>query len=317
MKYYNDVSYMIGRTPLVRLNNLNPYPCITLLAKIESHNPGGSVKDRIAKYMIDDAITRGQLTKDKTVIEATSGNTGIGIAMMCAIRGYKCELVMPESMSIERRKIMTAYGATVTLTPKELGMDGAQDYVNDKLKESPDRYYSPNQYDNPLNWTAHYQTTAQEIFEDTDGMITHFVAGLGTSGTLMGVAKGLKEKNPKVKIVSVEPESGAPIQGLKDLKTQYIPSIFDEHLLDQRICIDRISAECSTRELATHEGIFAGQSAGAALAGALTLTRSLHMQGIKDAIVVVLFADSGHKYISSELFSVEEQECCVCSSTVF
>jgi len=317
MKFYDDVSYMIGQTPLVRLQNLNPYPGITLLAKIESVNPGGSVKDRIAKYMIDDAITRGLLTKDKTVIEATSGNTGIGIAMMCAIRGFKCELVMPESMSIERRKIMAAYGATVTLTPEELGMDGAQDYVNEKLEESPDRYFSPNQYDNPLNWTAHYQTTAQEIFDDTDGMITHFVTGLGTSGTLMGVAKGLKEKNPRVKIVSVEPEIGTQIQGLKDLKTQYIPGIFDENLLDQRIYIDQISAECYTRNLATHEGIFAGQSAGAALAGALTLARTLHIQQVQDAIVVVLFADSGYKYISSELFSAEEQESCVCSSTVF
>lgn len=317
MKYYDDVSHMIGHTPLVMLHNLNPYPGVTLLAKIESFNPGGSVKDRIAKYMIDDAINRGILTKDKTVIEATSGNTGIGIAMMCAVRGYNCELVMPESMSIERRKIMEAYGATVTLISEELGIDGAQDYVNSKLKEYPDRYFSPNQFDNPMNWTAHYQTTAQEIFEDTDGKITHFVAGLGTSGTLMGVARGLKEKNPAIEIVSVEPESGALIQGLKDLKTQYIPGIFDESLLDKRIYVDRIAAECSTRDLAAREGIFAGQSAGAALAGALLLARSLGLNGVKDAVIVVLFADSGYKYLSGELFSAKVQELCVCSSTVF
>ncbi len=317
MKYYDDVSHLIGRTPLVMLHNLNPYPSVTLLAKIESFNPGGSVKDRIAKYIIDDAINRGVLTKDKTVIEATSGNTGIGIAMMCALRGFNCELVMPESMSVERRRIMEAYGASVTLTPKELGMDGAQDYVDDRLKESPERYYSPNQFHNPLNWTAHYHTTAQEIFEDTDGRITHFVAGLGTSGTLMGVAEGLKEKNPNVEIISVEPESGAQIQGLKDLKTQYIPGIFDESLLDKRIFVDRIAAECSARDLATCEGIFAGHSAGAALAGALLLARNLSLQGVKDAVIVVLFADSGHKYLSGELVSAEAEECCASSSTIF
>jgi cysteine synthase len=316
MKYYEDVSQMIGRTPLVKIRHLNPYPGITLLAKLEGTNPSGSVKDRIAKSMIDDAIESGLLTKDKTVIEATSGNTGIGIAMLCAIRGYDCELVMPESMSIERRKIMKAYGATVTLIPTEFGLDGAQDYVNDKVKENPGGYFSPNQYDNPMNWVAHYQTTAHEIFEDTDGSVTHFVAGLGTSGTLMGVARGLKEINPEVNIVSVEPVTGSMIQGLKDLKTQYIPGIFDESLLDQRIFVDRISAECAVRNLATNEGVFVGQSAGAALAGTLDLAKDLHEQEINDAVVVVLFADSGSKYISGELFSAPEQTVGVCSSTV-
>ncbi|MFW9798624.1 MAG: PLP-dependent cysteine synthase family protein, partial [Candidatus Thorarchaeota archaeon] len=233
---------MIGRTPLVRITRHNPYPEVTLLAKIEGNNPGGSVKDRIVKYMIDDAIESGNLTRDKTVIEATSGNTGIAIAMLSAVRGYRCELVMPESMSIERRKIMEAYGATVTLIPAELGIDGAQDYVNSKIEEYPDSYHQLNQYDNPLNWIAHYETTAQEIIEDTDGEVTHFVAGLGTSGTLMGVGRGLKEKIPDVKIISVEPESGSLIQGLKDLRTQYVPGIFDESILDQRVFVDDCSA---------------------------------------------------------------------------
>lgn len=308
---------MIGRTPLVRINHLNHYPEVTLLAKIESTNPGGSVKDRIAKHMIDDAIERGLLTKDKTVIEATSGNTGIGIAMICAIRGYSCELVMPESMSIERRKILEAFGATVTLTPAESGMDGAQDYVDNKLRESPEQYYCPNQFDNPANWMAHYQTTAKEIFADTDGQVTHFVAGLGTSGTLMGVGRGLKERNSDVKIISVEPAAGSPIQGLKDLRTQYIPGIFDESILDHRIFVDDLSAECFARSLAQDEGLFVGQSAGAAMAGALEVAKDLHEQDTSESVIVVLLADSGSKYISGDLFSVPQHTLCVDSSKVF
>jgi cysteine synthase len=261
--------------------------------------------------MINDAIESGVLTKDKTVIEATSGNTGIGIAMVCAIRGYRCELVMPESMSIERRKIMKAYGAIVTLTPAHLGVDGSQDYVDRKLREFPEEYYSPNQFDNPLNWMAHYSTTAQEILEDTDEKITHFVAGLGTSGTLMGVGRGLKEKIPEVKIISIEPESKSLIQGLKDLKTQYVPGIFDEGILDQRVFVDGLSAECAVRNLATDEGLFVGQSAGAALVGALEVAKNLHEQDLTEAVIVVLFADSGSKYISGDLFSASAQTICV------
>lgn len=308
---------MIGHTPLVRINHLNHYPEVTLLAKIESTNPGGSVKDRIAKHMIDDAIEKGLLTKDKTVIEATSGNTGIGIAMICAIRGFDCELVMPESMSIERRKILEAFGAIVTLTPAETGMDGAQDYVNYRLRESPEQYYSPNQFDNPANWKAHYQTTAKEVFEDTEGKVTHFVAGLGTSGTLMGVGRGLKERNPDIKIISVEPVPGSPIQGLKDLSTQYIPGIFDESILDQRIYVDELSAECVARSLAVDEGLFVGQSAGAAMTGALEVAKNLHEMENRESVIVVLLADSGSKYISGDLFSVPQQTLCVDSSKVF
>ncbi|MFW9793491.1 MAG: PLP-dependent cysteine synthase family protein [Candidatus Thorarchaeota archaeon] len=316
MKFYKDASQMIGHTPLVRINRLNPYLGVTLFAKIESANPGGSVKDRIAKYMIDDAIEKGLLTKDKTVIEATSGNTGIGLAMICAIRGYSCELVMPESMSIERRRIMEAYGATVTLTSAELGVDGAQDYVHTRLKELPDLYYSPNQFDNPMNWIAHYQTTSQEIIEDTDGKLTHFVAGLGTSGTLMGVGKGLKEFNPKIKIISVEPETGSSIAGLKDLETQYVPQIFDETLLDRRVYVNDVSAECAVRNLALEEGLFVGQSAGAAVAGALSIARSLHNQGASDSMIVVLLADSGVKYLSGTLFTAAEHSIGLCSTKV-
>ncbi|MFW9770078.1 MAG: PLP-dependent cysteine synthase family protein [Candidatus Thorarchaeota archaeon] len=316
MKFYKDAIQMIGHTPLVRINHLNPFSEVTILAKIESSNPGGSVKDRIAKSMIENAIQEGVLTKDKTVIEATSGNTGIGLALICAIKGYSCELVMPESMSIERRRIMEAYGATVTLTSAELGMDGAQDYVNERLKESPEMYYYPNQFDNPMNWFAHYQTTAQEIIEDTDGKVTHFVAGLGTSGTLMGVGKGLKEFNPKIRIISVEPETGSPIAGLKDLKTQYVPGIFDETRLDQRLYINDTSAECTARNLALNEGLFVGQSAGAAVTGALEVAKNLHDDGASDSMIVVLLADSGSKYISGSLFDASEQSVSLCSSKV-
>jgi cysteinyl-tRNA synthetase len=169
--------------------------------------------------MIEDAEKKGLLIKDKIVIEATSGNTGIGLAMMCAIKGYRCELAMPASMSIERRRIMQAYGASVTLTPAEEGIDGSQDYVTRCLVENPDGYYSPNQYDNPVNWRTHFETTAKEILEDTDNCVTHFVAGLGTSGTLMGVGRGLKQVSPSIQIVSVEPNENRSIPGLKDLKT--------------------------------------------------------------------------------------------------
>ncbi|MDF1540154.1 MAG: cysteine synthase family protein [Candidatus Thorarchaeota archaeon] len=306
MSYYDDVSQTIGRTPLVKINRLNPYREVTILAKLEKANPGGSVKDRVAKYMIEDAEQKGIITEDTVIIEATSGNTGIGLAMMCAIKGYSCELVMPESMSIERRKIMEAYGAKVTLTSGDLGINGAQDYVRRKVSENPEKYYSPNQYDNPVNWQAHYETTALEILEDTAGHITHFVAGLGTSGTLMGVAKRLREEVPGIEIVSVEPESGQLIQGLKDLKTQYVPLIFNQAILDQRIYVDEFSAECATRGLAMDEGIFIGQSAGAAMVGALDIAREMHDEGRQNVVIVVLLADSGEKYISGSLFSTSE-----------
>ncbi|MHA1907047.1 MAG: PLP-dependent cysteine synthase family protein [Candidatus Thorarchaeota archaeon] len=306
MKYYEDASQVIGKTPLVRINRLNPYPEITILVKLEQLNPGGSVKDRIAKFMIEDAERRGVLTKEKVVIEATSGNTGIGLAMICAIKGYSCELVMPESMSIERRKIMQAYGATVTLTPAKDGIDSSQDYVTKLLSADPDKYYSPNQYDNPVNWKAHFETTAKEILGDTENRVTHFVAGLGTSGTLMGVGRGLKQDLPDVQIVSVEPEENRSIPGLKDLKTQYIPRIFDDRVLQKRIYVDEFSAERMTRNLALDEGLFVGQSAGAAMEGALRLARDLHEEGEEDAVIVVLFADSGEKYMSTNLFAASE-----------
>jgi cysteine synthase B len=304
MKYNNDISDLIGNTPLVRINKLNPFPESLILAKLERFNPGGSVKDRVAKSMLDDAERRGLLTADKIILEPTSGNTGIGLAMISAMRGYQCELVMPESMSIERRKIMLAFGAKVTLTPSEDGTDGAREYVRKRLSENPEKYFSPNQYDNPANWNAHYETTALEIIEATDDKITHFVAGLGTSGTLMGVGRRLKERNPEIQIVSVEPKDGSFIQGLRDLDRQEVPEIFDESFLDSRIRVSDVDAESTARDLSLQEGIFSGGSSGAAMWGALEVAKELNETGFRDGVIVVLLPDSGEKYISSALYSL-------------
>jgi cysteinyl-tRNA synthetase len=304
MNYFNDVSELIGKTPLIKINKLNAYPETLILAKLERFNPGGSVKDRVAKSMLDDAESRGLLTQDKTILEATSGNTGIGLAMISAMKGYQCELVMPESMSIERRKIMMAYGAKVTLTPAEAGTDGAREYVRRKLSETPEKYFSPNQYDNPANWSAHYHNTAQEIMKDTDGKITHFVAGLGTSGTLMGVARALKENVPGIQIVSVEPEEDSFIQGLRNLEIQETPGIFDETLLDLRMRVSSDDAEQTAKAMGLYEGLFSGWSSGAAMFGALELAERLHKNEVRNSVIVVLLADSGEKYISSTQYSL-------------
>ncbi|GAF82443.1 unnamed protein product, partial [marine sediment metagenome] len=213
MKYYSNILKLIGRTPLVRINKSNPNPNVLLLAKLEKYNPAGSVKDRIAISMIEAAEKEGILTHDKIVIEPSSGNTGIGLALICSVRGYLLEIVMPESMSIERRKIMTAYGAKITLTPADKGMNGAEDFVKELVAKNPDKYFYPDQFANSNNPLAHYRYTAEEIIDDTDGEIDVFVAGLGTSGTLMGVSKRLKEYNPNIKIIAVEPEPKQGIQG--------------------------------------------------------------------------------------------------------
>ncbi|MBY8998264.1 MAG: PLP-dependent cysteine synthase family protein [Candidatus Thorarchaeota archaeon] len=302
MQYYENISQLIGRTPLIKINKLNPYPENMILAKLEWFNPGGSVKDRVAKSMIDDAEVKGLLTLDKIIIEPTSGNTGIGLAMLSSMRGYRCELVMPESMSVERRKIMMAYGARVTLTLAEEGTDGAREYVKRKVAEEPGKYFSPNQYDNPANWLAHYKYTSQEILEATNSKVTHFVAGLGTSGTLMGMARGLKECLPAVKIVSVEPESDSFIQGLRDLDNQDVPGIFDDSFIDQRLRVSENDVQSIVRALSQEEGLFIGQSSGAAMWGAITIAKELHESNQKDSVIVVLLPDSGQKYISGDLF---------------
>ena len=301
MKYYSDILKLIGRTPLVRINKSNPNPDVLMLAKLEKYNPSGSVKDRIAISMIEEAEKEGLLTKEKIIIEPSSGNTGIGLSLVCVAKGYQLEIVMPETMSVERRKIMTAYGAKITLTPGDKGMDGAQDYVEEIVKENPDKYFFPNQYANKNNPLAHYRYTAEEIIEDTDGEIDIFVAGLGTSGTLMGVSKRLKEYKPTIKIIAVQPETEAPIQGLKNLNISYVPEIYDESQIDEKIYVKEEDAEHASRMLSLQEGIFTGISSGAAMHVACEIASKMD-----SGTLVVLLPDGGEKYISHPLYYPEK-----------
>ncbi|MFW9823834.1 MAG: PLP-dependent cysteine synthase family protein [Candidatus Thorarchaeota archaeon] len=301
MKYYSNILKLIGRTPLVRINKSNPNPNVLILAKLEKYNPAGSVKDRIAISMIEEAEKQGILFPGKIVIEPSSGNTGIGLALICSVKSYHLEIVMPETMSVERRKIMTAYGAKITLTPGDKGMNGAEDYVKDIVKRNPEKYFYPNQFANENNPLAHYRYTAEEIIEDTDGEIDVFVAGLGTSGTLMGVSKRLKEYNPKIKIIGVEPVPKSGIQGLKNLDTSYVPEIFDESRLDEKVYVNLEEAEHASRMLSLQEGIFSGISSGAAMHVAIETAKKM-----KSGTLVVLLPDGGEKYISHPIFLPEK-----------
>ncbi len=296
MKYYDNILSLIGKTPLVKIRKLNPNPNVLMLAKVEFFNPTHSVKDRIAFHMIEQAEKKGLLTKDKVVIEPTSGNTGIGLAMVCAIKEYKCEIVMSESVSIERRKIMSAFGAKVTLTSGNLGTDGSEDYVNKVIHENPNLYFRPNQYANNYNPETHYNYTAEEIIEDTEGNIDCFVAGIGTSGTLMGNSKRLKEYNPNIKIVGVEP-TDKDVQGLKSLRESYIPQIYEESRIDEKIYTNSEISSNHTRLLALREGLFCGISSGAAIYGAIETAKKM-----KNGTLVVLLPDGGEKYISTPTY---------------
>ena len=301
MKYYSNILKLIGRTPLVRINKSNPNPNVLMLAKLEKHNPSGSVKDRIAISMIEEAEKEGILTPDKIVIEPSSGNTGIGLALVCAVKGYQLEIVMPESMSVERRKIMTAYGAKITLTPGVAGMNGAEDYVKEIVEKNPDQYFYPNQFANPNNPLAHYRYTAEEIIDGTDGEIDVFVGGLGTTGTLMGISERLKEYNPNIRIIGVEPVPKSGIQGLKNLETSYVPKIFDESRLDEKIYVTLEDAAHASRMLTLAEGIFSGISSGAALHVAIETARKMD-----SGTLVVLLPDGGSKYISHPIYSPDK-----------
>ncbi|MBA7622654.1 Cysteine synthase B [subsurface metagenome] len=306
MRYFNDILKLIGNTPLVKINKINPNPEVLMLAKLEKANPAGSVKDRIVINMIQHAENEGRLTKDKIIIEATSGNTGIGLALISAVKGYRLELVIPKSMSVERRKILTAYGAKITLTPADDGMNGAEDYVKKIVNEDPDKYFYPDQYSNPNNPQAHYLYTAQEIIEDTDGKIDVFVAGLGTSGTLMGVSKRLKEYNPNIKIIAVEPLPKQGIQGLKNFEVSYVPKIYDESRIDEKFYVNIEESEHGSRMLTLQEGLFCGISSGAAIKIAIDYARKM-----EKGIMVVVLPDGGEKYINHPIFSPERCLECV------
>jgi len=287
----------IGNTPLVEIRNLNPFPEIRIFAKLEGCNPGGSIKDRIALSMILAAEKSGQLTHKKIIMEPTSGNTGIALAMIGAAKGYPVKLVMPGCVSVERRRIIEAFGAEVEITPSEEGTDGAIRRAWKLVEENPYMYYMPDQFSNPANVMAHYETTGPEIFKEIGGEIDCFVAGMGTTGTLMGVGKYLKEMNTEIRIVGVEPEPGHAIQGLKNMEEAIVPEIYQKNLLDEKIRIGDEEAFLMARKIATREGIFTGMSSGAALAGVLKTAESL-----KSGTIVTVFPDRGDRYLSTTLF---------------
>jgi len=292
-----SILFAIGNTPLVELTNINKNSAVRIFGKLEGCNPGGSVKDRPAYYMIKKAEASGELTSEKTIIEPTSGNTGIALAMIGATKGYPVKLFMPESVSTERRSILEAFGADVVLTPAKEGTDGAIRKAHQILNEGKDKYYMPNQFENQNNVLAHYQTTGPEIFSQTQGEIDVFVAGMGTTGTLMGVGQYLKERKPTVKIVGIEPTKGHAIQGLKNMTEAIVPQIYNPQQLDEKIIVSDDEAFETTRLLATTEGIFAGMSSGAAVAGALRIAKRM-----SSGIIVVILSDRGERYLSTTLF---------------
>jgi len=287
----------IGNTPLVELVNLNTNPGVRILAKVEGSNPGGSVKDRAAYYMIKRAEETGELTKNKAIVEATSGNTGIALAMIGAVKGYKVKLFMPECVSLERRRILEAFGAEIVLTPAKEITDGAIKRAREFVDREPELYYLPDQFSNEANVLAHYLTTGPEIFSQTGGEIDAFVAGMGTTGTLMGISKFFRENKPEVKIVGIEPTVGHSIQGLKNMQEAIVPKIYNPNALDDKLTIEDEEAFETTRMLAVREGLFVGMSSGAAVAGALKLAKTMRRGNI-----VTLLPDRGERYLSTSLF---------------
>jgi cysteine synthase B len=287
----------IGNTPLVQLININGNADVKIFAKLEGSNPGGSVKDRPAFYMITMAEKSGELNKDKTIIEPTSGNTGIAIAMIGAAKGYKVKLFMPECVSVERQLTLQAFGAEVVLTPAKEGVDGAIRRAHEALKAEPGKYYMPNQFDNPNNTLSHYETTGPEIFNQTKGKIDVFVCAMGTTGTLVGTGKYLREKIRGIKIVAIEPTLGHTIQGLKNMQESVVPGIYDPQAFDEKIIIEDGDAFETARLLAVREGLFTGMSSGAAVAGALKVAKKM-----KKGNIVVILPDRGDRYLSTTLF---------------
>jgi len=300
-KFYKSIIEGIGNTPLVEICRLNPNKKVKIFAKLESANPGGSIKDRTALFMIENAEKRGELTPSKTILEATSGNTGIGLAMIAAAKGYKLCLTMSEAASDERKKILRAMGAELHFTPAAQGTDGAIEVAYKMLRENPDKYLGTDQFNNEDNVAAHYYGTAQEIWEQTDRAVTMVVSSLGTTGTAMGISKRLKELNPKIEIIGVEPYLQHKIQGLKNMRESYRPGIFDKARLDEKVNILDEDAFEMSRRLAREEGILAGMSSGAAMFVAVQKARQM-----EEGIIVVIFPDSGERYLSTELFSFKE-----------
>ncbi|MCX7634165.1 MAG: cysteine--tRNA ligase [Syntrophales bacterium] len=303
---HSHILETIGNTPLVEIRRINPNPRVRIFAKLEYFNPGGSIKDRVAYAMIVGAERRGELTPEKTILEATSGNTGIGLALVAAARGYRLCLAMSEAVSEERKKILKALGAELIFTPANLGTDGAIEYVYSLMREQPGKYYVTDQFNNPDNVLAHYHGTAEEIWRQTGGAVTMVVAALGTSGTAMGISRRLKEYNTRIRIIGVEPYLQHKIQGLKNMKESYRPGIFDKGLLDEKINILDEDAFEMARRLAREEAIFVGMSSGAAMHVAVQKAREM-----EDGFIVVIFPDGGERYLSTELFA-DRQELSLC-----
>ena len=293
---FPTVEQFVGRTPLVRLQRMAPEGCGTVLVKLEGNNPAGSVKDRPALSMIQHAEARGEIRPGDTLIEATSGNTGIALAMTAALKGYRLVLIMPENMSTERRASMQAYGAELVLVSQDEGIEGARDLAQQMEREGRGKVLD--QFSNPDNPLAHYETTGPEIWHGTDGGLTHFVSAMGTTGTIMGTSRFLKERNPEIRIVGVQPAEGAKIPGIRRWPEAYLPKIFDPARVDVEMDVTQEEAEATTRRLAGEEGIFCGISSGGAVASALRLA-----EGLRDALIVTIICDRGDRYLSTGIFS--------------
>lgn len=303
MALFESVLDLIGNTPLVKMPRLSPRPGIHLYAKLEGQNPTGSVKDRIAKYMIEAAEARGELKPGDTILEPTSGNTGIGLALIGRLKGYHVVCVMPENVSPERSQLLRAFGAEIIYSPGELGSNGAIALAQRIVAENPGAYYFPYQYGNEANPRAHYETTGPEILRDLPE-VTVFVAGLGTGGTLTGTGRYLKEKKPDVKVIAAAPHPGDLVQGLRALEDGFIPPVLDESVLDGRIVVDSRSSFAMARELTVREGIFAGVSSGSVVRAALKIAERLE----GEQHIVCLLADGGWKYLSSGLWTTEWED---------
>ena len=294
--HYPTIEQTIGKTPLVRLQRLNPNPSNVILLKLEGNNPAGSVKDRAASNMISQAEQRGEIKPGDTLIEATSGNTGIALAMVSAIKGYNMILIMPDNLSQERRDAMGAYGAKLILVTQEQGMEGARDLANQMEKDGKGKQLD--QFSNDDNPNAHVNATAEEIWHDTHGEVTHFVSAMGTTGTITGVSNTLKAKNKAIQIIGVRPEDGAHIPGIRRWSNEYLPEIFAKAQVDSTLDVSQQDAEQTTRALATKEGIFCGISAGGAVAASMQLSKQ-----INDSVIVTIVPDRGDRYLSTGLFS--------------
>lgn len=293
----NNILEAIGNTPMVRINSLCPKPNVNIYAKLEGFNPTGSIKDRIAIQMIEKAEEEGRLSKGKTIIEPTSGNTGIGLAIAGIVKGYPIEIVMSEAVSVERRKIIRSYGGKIVLTPAAEGTDGAIRRARQIVAENPDKYFMPDQFSNSNNYLAHYENTAIEIWQQTGGDIDYLVCAVGTSGTIMGISKFLKQLKPSIKVVCAHPIKGHYIQGLKNMEEAIVPAIYDPSRIDDQIMIESEEAIAMARQIIAKEGIFAGMSSGAALLAAIRTAEQ-----IDSGNIVVIFPDRAEKYLSTKMF---------------